>query len=190
MQSTKKAVVFNKSVKIPIASTDGKGFKLFKNITEETINIIFLDTAGQSKYDDDKFEFLEYELSSSNIDGIIIVHDLSNINSIQNVDKFYEFIANFNVNIPIIDIGNKSDIMEINVRPKYKKHTDKQRKIFKNFEWIETSARTCENVPQAFEALFRMIYQKKIINIIRQTDKKRMREEEIKFISAFDLYKE
>ncbi len=188
MKSTEKPVVFAKSIEIPITMTDGKGFRLFKNITEETVNAKFLDTAGQEKYKEDKFGFLEYELTSNNIDGIIIVHDLSDIHSMENTNAFYEFISKFDINIPIVDVGNKSDILEITLRPKYKVHTDKQKKIFKNFDWIETSARTCDNVPQAFEALFRMIYNKPIVNIIRKTEKKRMREEEVKFVSAFDLY--
>jgi small GTP-binding protein len=187
MKTTEKPIVFSKSIKIPITITDNKGFRLFKNITEETVNIKLLDTAGQNKYDDDKFGFLEHELTSNNVDGIIVVHDLSDIGSLEYTNKFYEFIAKFSKNIPIVDIGNKSDIMEITIRPKYKNHTDKQRKIFTKFEWSETSARTCENVPQAFEALLRMIYNKPVINIIRTKDRKRLREEEPKFISAYDL---
>lgn len=188
MKSTNKPVVFNKTVKIPITITDGGGFRLFKNISEETVNAKFLDTAGQERYKEDKFGFLDYELSSNNIDGIIIVHDLSDVYSIENTNEYYDFISKFDTNIPIVDVGNKSDVLEISLRPKYKAHIDKQKKIFKNFDWIETSARTCENVPQAFEALFRMIYNKSVVNIIRKIDKKRMREEEEKFVSAYDLY--
>lgn len=188
MKSTSKPIVFNKNVKIPITFTDGKGFGFFRNTTEESVNVKFLDTAGQSKYREDKLEFLEHELSSNNIDGIIVVHDLSDVYSIENTNSIYDFISKFDTDIPIVDVGNKSDILITSLRPKYKSHTDSKKKIFKNFDWVETSARMCSNVPQVFEALFRMIYKKPIVNIVKKLDRKRLRDEENKFVSAFDLY--
>jgi small GTP-binding protein len=183
MTTTQKAIIYNKSINIPVSYTE-KGF--FGNFTTETsISIKLLDTAGQSKYNDDKLSFLEYELDSGNIDGIVIVHDLSDINvastSLEVAELYYQFLCQAQSKIPVLDIGNKSDSLNPHLRPKYRAHLETQKKRFTSFDWEETSARTGDNVQNAFEKLFRMIIGKSTLKIMKnkqtQQTKKRAREE-------------
>jgi small GTP-binding protein len=166
MTSTTKSVVYNKMFTIQFTH---KTQSMFSSSTQtSSFNIKLLDTAGQEKYSEDKLAFLDHELTSNNVSGIIIVHDCSCVSSVENCNEYYTFIHNIIPNVIIIDIGNKSDIMSISGRPKYREHINKQKNRFSSFAWYETSARTGDNIPQVFERMIEMITNYKSVSIIRK----------------------
>lgn len=165
MTSTTKAVVYSKGIDIDITYMES-GF-WGKTSKPETINIKLLDTAGQSRYYDDKIGFLEHELSSGNVDGIMIIHDLSDISSLGTTDQYYQMVSKYATDIPIIDVGNKSDALMPAIRPKFIAHIEKRGKIFSHFDWTETSARTGENVYVAFRDLFRRIFSRPTLELVK-----------------------
>lgn len=151
MESTTRAVQYNKTKTIRI--NYDVGTILGRKRKQQDVFLKILDTAGQSKYSEDKLDFLEFSLQNNNIHGAVIVHDLSTEQTINETYKYYDIIKKYNINIPIIDIGNKSDLLSTGKRPNYRQHTDFVKKTFTNSSWIETSARTGENVCAAFTQL-------------------------------------
>jgi GTPase Era involved in 16S rRNA processing len=91
MKTTEKAIVYDKIVTI------------------QSSTIKLLDTGGQHKYNEDKFGWLGHELETYNIDGIVVVCDLTEPNSQMNSMKYFDFIKKYTTTIPIILLNNKSD---------------------------------------------------------------------------------
>jgi len=122
------------------------------NITEKevrrpniNIKLMIWDLAGQSKYQRIRFQF--YQGS----DGILLVFDLTNRSTFENIFKWYEDMKK---NIPHSDkikfilIGNKKDKeKEIKVSTEEGKALAQRM----NAEFFETSALSNENIQEAFD---------------------------------------
>jgi small GTP-binding protein len=133
------------------------------NITEKDIEIendlielVLWDIAGQAKFKRMRTHF--YQGS----EGVLLVFDLSNYKSFENIQNWYEDIqTNISRKYRIIGfiIGNKSDLIE-------ERKIDKMEALnlanMLHLEYIETSALTGENI----EYMFRSIAEK-ILNSIR-----------------------
>jgi GTPase SAR1 family protein len=153
---TNKPIVYLDNISIDVSYAS---YMLFKKIIyTENINIKLLDTSGNLKHFEDKIGFLKHELSSKNIDGIIIMHDSTNIKSLNLSVQYYELIKLYSLDIPIIDVRNKNDIISHEVCQDYTNHINKYKELFLNFKYLETSSRTGKNVNIAFRDLFRIIY--------------------------------
>ena len=84
-------------------------------------------------------------------EGALLVFDLTNKKSFDNLDKWVQESRNgVGSNIPIVLLGNKSDLPEL-AAIKDPQIADYSKG--KNFKWMKTSAKTGENVEGAFSSI-------------------------------------
>ena len=136
-------------------STIGVEFKsVNKIIDDKNVNIQIWDTAGQERYRAITTAYYRGAV------GVIIVFDLTNINTFNNVIKWYKEVLN-HVNesdITIMLVGNKSDLSYLRaVNMNDAKQFAQRYKMF----YIETSALNATNIHEAFEYIINEIYDKK-----------------------------
>ena len=125
-------------------------------IKNTKIKLQIWDTAGQERY---------RAITSAiykGAKGALIVYDITNKNSFNNIDKWIADIkANGDKNVSIIIVGNKSDLND-------KREVDKDEGIQKSetfkTAFMETSALTGDNVSQAFSKLVQQIFENKCSN--------------------------
>ncbi|MHA1727007.1 MAG: GTP-binding protein [Promethearchaeota archaeon] len=125
-------------------STIGVEISKKKIDISEEIKVKFLiwDIGGQERFDDYRQSFY------SGANAAFIVIDRTRKESLKSISKWYDDIKEFiKQNIPIIVVGNKSDLIaEIAINEKeIKEEVDKF-----NFHYILTSAKTGENVNESF----------------------------------------
>lgn len=114
----------------------------------DEVQIDILDTAGQEDYAAVRDGYLKHG------DGFLLVFDLTNRETFESIKNHRENVLRVKAddsNLPIIMIGNKKDL-------------DKSRRILYdeantlatnwNIPYIETSAKTRENVDRAFSEIF------------------------------------
>ena len=128
-----------------IVSTIGFDIKI-KEIRRNNKNIIIKiwDTAGQERFNSIQKQYYK------NIDGILLIFDLTNLNSFNNLNQWFEKIEKHSPkNCNIVLIGNKCDKEdEIEV-----KDDDIQKLIFENcgIKYFNTSAKSGFNVNECFD---------------------------------------
>eukprot|EP01080_Neovahlkampfia_damariscottae_P010114 gene10114-2533_t len=130
-------------------------------IDETIINLHLVDTAGQEEFK----PLRPFYMRKS--DGFLMVYDVTNFKSLNELDEFYTEIERCKDDSPfsIVLCGNKSDIED---RGKSgvdsKTGKDWAKKYQANF--IETSAKERKNIDESFEILLRMILkQRKVVSI-------------------------
>ena len=105
------------------------------------------DTAGQEKFNSLTQNFFK------NTDGILIVFDLTNQESFDNIQKW---IAKSDNKIKKIIVGNKSDLVD------QRKVTKEDIKlIIKKYNYVEVSALNGTDVGKAFDTLIQSIVEKR-----------------------------
>jgi small GTP-binding protein len=125
--------------------------KIFK-INDTVIQLVIWDLAGQQKFSTMRHQF--YVGS----DGFILVFDLTNPTSFENLSNWFLDIQNqFKDQTPIIGyvIGNKCDL-EDNIR--IKSGNAKELAGYLNLDFIETSALSGKNVDKAFTQIAESLY--------------------------------
>jgi len=125
-------------------------------IKNTKIKLQIWDTAGQERY---RAITSAYYKGAK---GALIVYDITNKNSFNNIDKWIADIkANGDKNVSIIIVGNKSDLND-------KREVDEDEGIQKSetfkTAFMETSALTGDNVSQAFSKLVQQIFENKCSN--------------------------
>ena len=135
------------------------GVEFFSNsyyINDKLFKIEIWDTAGQERY---KSITSAYYKGAS---GAILVYDVTNLGSFNNIDRWYQEIKNFSIkDIQMLMIGNKTDLTEKMVVSK-EMSTNKAADL--NLPVIETSALNASNVKEAFHLLIKEIYKIHISN--------------------------
>lgn len=119
-------------------------------INNNLIKLVIWDVAGQSKFT--SYRHLYY----NDADGIMLVYDLTNPNTFNNLDKWIlDAIKYTNLNTQIILLGNKNDLQD----RRRVSETDGQLYSKKRNAVLfsETSAKTGINVEQAFLAITKKI---------------------------------
>ncbi len=111
------------------------------------IRLILWDIAGQSKYD------LSRKLFFQGSQGALLVYDMTRPITFENIDKkWLNDLKKFgNKELVYLLIGNKNDLEDLKKIP-----TDKGKDLankLKASKFIETSAKSGENVEKAFENL-------------------------------------
>ncbi len=131
-------------------STIGVDFKISnKTIKNTKVKLQIWDTAGQERF---KTIVSSYYRGAH---GIIMVYDITDINSFENVKHWMsEINRHCNNNIQILLVGNKSDLY----RHRQVNHSDATNFAkFHNIQFIETSAKTSENIENCFTKIIENI---------------------------------
>jgi small GTP-binding protein len=122
--------------------TLGVDFKSSKlNYNGNTVNLSMWDTAGQERFR----EFTKAYYKTA--DGIIIVFDVCNGESFENLDTWFENVADFTKNAKKVLVGNKCDLEDQRVvsHERAQAYAEKM-----NVKLIETSAKDGDNVNDVF----------------------------------------
>lgn len=125
------------------------GSKTIK-IEGKSINFQIWDTAGQERYR--ALSKLYFKGSQ----GAIIVYDIAKRKTFENVDKWYNDLLEFCQDLNVVIVGNKSDLSEREVS--FEEGKEKALKYKAAF--LETSAKTGENVENLFELISNEIYER------------------------------
>ena len=122
-----------------------------ETIDGKNIRIKIWDTAGQERYKALTKGFF------NNAEGIMIVFDVTNSETYDNLKNWIQSIQNFMGNkmeeIPIIIIGNKIDCEEREVKTEDAESFCKGQ----NYPYFETSAKTGENIDKTIRFLVKKI---------------------------------
>ena len=137
---------------IETMSAGDKSFKEVK-VGEKTIKLEIWDTAGQEQYRSVNKIYMK------NAKIALMVYDMTNQNSFNNLQNWYNELKDINDSVEIIGvIANKSDLYEDKIIDK--EEGENYAKSI-NALFFETSALDYENVAIAFEGLTKEYVQKK-----------------------------
>ena len=137
------------------------------NINNKIIKIEIWDTAGQERY---KSITSAYYKGAK---GAMIVYDVTNQTSFNNIDKWYfEIKEKASKNINLILIGNKTDLNKVICS---EDAINKAKSL--NIPVMETSANNSSNVKEAFYDLIKEMY-KSVLKLKEKFEQKENRKEE------------
>ena len=124
--------------------------KIF-NVNSANVQIVIWDIAGQIKFETMRQQFY------LGTDGIFLIFDLTNEESFENISTWYQDVQNQLDDRTLFGyiIGNKKDLSKrMNVDSNQALNLATKLRL----GYIETSARTGENVDEAFYEIAKMIY--------------------------------
>ena len=154
-------------------TTIGIDFKIKNVILENNskLKVKIWDTAGQERFRSMAYNFLK------NIQGILLIYDLTDESSFISIDRWINNLENKldMKNVPIILVGNKND-KEDERKIYYEKGLKYAQKY--NFKFFEMSAKTGENVNEAFLTLIHLYYDKNKEEFILENVKENIKEDE------------
>ena len=137
------------------------------NINNKIIKIEIWDTAGQERY---KSITSAYYKGAK---GAMIVYDVTNQTSFNNIDKWYfEIKEKASKNINLMLIGNKTDLNKVICR---EDAINTAKSL--NIPVMETSANNSSNVKEAFYDLIKEMY-KSVLKLKEKFEQKENRKEE------------
>ena len=117
------------------------------------ISLQIWDFGGQEHF---RHILQRYALGSQ---GAIIMFDLTQINSLNNLDEWVSICRKFGPDLPIVLLGSKLDLVEdIQVEDDY---VLELKENYNFLDYIKTSSKTGENVKKAFDILLEKILQNK-----------------------------
>ncbi len=114
------------------------------------IRLSIWDIGGQERFESLRTEF--YKGAA----GAVIVFDLTKLETYNAIEKWLNEVRHYAGNIPFILIGNKADLLIHFVRVVEKKEAQEFARTH-NSTYIETSAKTGENVDEAFQKFSQML---------------------------------
>ncbi len=111
------------------------------SIGKKKVKVQIWDTVGQERYLSINKSFLQ------KLDGVILVYDITNLESFQNMKGWIDLVRDYKDKIPIIIVGNKTDKKDDKiVSEKEGENLAKEN----NVEFFETSALTGDNIENDF----------------------------------------
>jgi small GTP-binding protein len=116
----------------------------------ETMKLIFYDASGTERVDSIILKNRKF------VQGVILVFDLTNRQSLINVDGWLKGIKDYNPNIDIILFGNKCDKEENQWQVKREEAQEFAKK--RNLEYFETSAKLGKGIKEGFNYISNAIY--------------------------------
>lgn len=126
-------------------------FKKKVEIGDNEIDLQIYDSAGQEKYKSISKQYYH------NSEGILLVFDLTSQESFVALDEWIEDLEKVEKDLPIVLVGNKSDLDDRDVSE------EEINKIIndKKFDYFETSALNGSNVNEAFMKLTELVIKHK-----------------------------
>ena len=120
------------------------------------MKIIFIDTAGQEKYNSIAANLIR------NAEGIIVMYDITKYETFESISKWIESIKEIKGNdfpsFPFILVGNKCDLAE---EREVEIEEGKEKAETYGFPFFETSNKDGTNVEKAALAIALKVYEKK-----------------------------
>ena len=113
--------------------------------------MMLFDTAGQERFR----SLAENYIKKAN--GVLLVYDISERESFQNIENWVDSIRENSDELPTILIGNKSDLIE---ERKVSYEEGKQKADEYGCSFYETSCKTGDNVNKCFIELSELVYEK------------------------------
>ena len=135
-------------------TTIGKETYLYDTILHGiNIKIKIFDTAGQERFKSMSANVIK------NVEGLILTYSIESKESFNNLDNWLHQLNNVSdiSKTPIILVGNKSDLKDLR-EVDYEEGEDYAKEH--DFHFFETSAKTGENVKEAFDYIFELLYKK------------------------------
>ena len=144
---------FAKDYKSTIGTSIMKKECSFKEL-ESAVRFIIWDLAGQSQFQRVRQSYL------ANAEAGILVYDVTNRKSYENIENWYNEIIKASPNISLILVGNKIDLKDN--REVSNKEGSKLADTL-GLSYIETSAKTGENINDAFKMLALLMIKKYVV---------------------------
>ena len=110
-------------------------------IDKKKVKVNLWDTAGQEKYLSINKSFFQ------KIDGVMLVYDITKLESFENVQNWIETIKDYDEKMPAVLVGNKSDMEEKRI---ISDEEGKKLAEENNLKFFETSALNGNNIEKAF----------------------------------------
>ncbi len=118
------------------------------------INLLLWDLAGQPVF------HLLHKVYFNGANGVLLGFDLTRMHTYSNTKDWHkELVKNGLSSVPIVYFGNKSDLKEN--RKISHAHISHMKEQLGISDYVETSARTGENVTQLFESIARQMYERR-----------------------------
>jgi len=135
-----------------LATVGLDNFTKDETIDDKNVRIKIWDTAGQERYKALTKGFFR------NAEGIMIVYDVTNQESFENLKNWIQSIKDnmgndFLERIPVVIIGNKIDSDEREIKTEDAESFCKQQ----NYPYFETSAKTGENIDSTIRFLVKKV---------------------------------
>ena len=125
---------------------------------DKEIKLIVWDTSGQERFRSIALKTLKH------IEGIVLVFDVTNKQSFDNLDDWIAVIKKNFLNPIVILCGNKTDID----KEEWKVDQEEIERLakYENWKYFEISAKTMDGIDDGFTYLVNKIYDNKIKNIM------------------------
>ena len=156
---------FNEGEEITVSSSYIEKTQIFNS---KKYKFSIWDTAGQEKFN--SITPIYYRDAK----GVLLVYDITNLNSFSRVKKWREELKTFNNNAIIVIAGNKCDFLndknninkefvDIDIAKKYANDN--------NIELFFTSAKNGDNIIEVFENLMEKVFNKFVKNYVPNNNK-------------------
>jgi small GTP-binding protein len=149
-------------------ATIGADFTLKEQLYKDiTIKYLIWDLAGQVKYQNIRGSYF------MGAKGVLLVYDVTNFLSFEELNLWIEeFHRTVREKTPIILVGNKIDLRESGIPSvstvEGKQKADSLATEFDSYvHFVETSAKTGENIDKAFDDLSEVLYNTHIVKHIK-----------------------
>ena len=135
-----------------LLTTVGKESYIYQaNLHGHNVKMKIWDTAGQERFKSMSVGVIKM------VDGLILVYSIANKETFKNLDTWMNSVKNIAdlSSKPVIILGNKCDLNE-NREVTYEEGENYAKNL--GYHFYETSAKTGENVKEAFDDIFEQLY--------------------------------
>ena len=119
------------------------------NLDKKKVKVIIWDTVGQERFSAINKSFLQ------KVDGIMLVYDITDLESFQHMKKWIDLVKNYNDKLPTILVGNKIDKDDERIVTEEEgNNLAKENKL----EFFETSAYNGKHIEKAFRLMSQKVF--------------------------------
>ncbi|MFO8019010.1 MAG: Rab family GTPase [Promethearchaeia archaeon] len=124
-------------------------------VNGDSVALQIWDFAGQPRF---RFLLDSYVMGAK---GVILMFDLTRMQTLENLDKWLDLVQAENKDIPILFVGTKWDLKDqIQVQDDYARQIQEG---YGMIDYLKVSSKTGENVDKVFEVIAKHIVQKQKI---------------------------